>query len=118
MNENGKKRKRKRRSLWFLIWLPLAPVIDFFIMRWSIGIDLQQQPPEGMIGHPAPAFIMVGMALSFLVICVVLVYVAIRMVIFIILTSRDRKAELREQEMNRQMLNSDVNKGEETWKRE
>ena len=84
-------RKKKKRSLWFFIWIPIAIAFDYFIMRWSIGVDMRQQPPEGMIGHPAPAFIIVGMALSFLVTSIVLVYVVIRLIVFIVLTIRDRK---------------------------
>ena len=90
--------KKKKRSLWFLIWLPVIPVVDYLIMRWSIGIDMQQQPPEGMLGHPAPAFMLVGLALAYLVTCIILAYVIIRLIIFIILKIMDRKAEAKEKD--------------------
>lgn len=91
-----KEKKTKKRSLWFLIWIPIVPVLDYLIMKWSIGVDMQQQIPEGTLGHPAPVFIIIGMALAYLVTCIILTYVVIRLIVFIILKIKDRKNEEKE----------------------
>ena len=98
-------KKKKRRSLWFLIWILVIPVVDYLILQWSIGIDMQQQPPEGRLGHPAPAFILFGMAIAYLVTCVILTYVIVRLIIYIILKIKDRKAEAKEKELTDGIVN-------------